>query len=200
MGVSGSEPGGRRRGEVRAAALDDDTDIAGAADRARLVQRDAHPLEPELLEQQQGEPMRQRLDQLELRGLDVRQHALGDLLVVYGVGDIVARRSAATVHGQLEVDHDGLPDAPLPVDEADDALGRQPAQEDAVAGLNGTGHVLDRAASAPLSCCKGTAVSVSSGHWARGWTARPSRSPARSRARPATAIIAALSVQNSIRG
>ena len=78
--------------------------------------------------------MRQGLDQLEFRGFDERQHALGDPLVVHRVGDIIAGRGTAAVHGQLEVDHDGLLDAPLPVDEADDAFGREAAQEDTVAG------------------------------------------------------------------
>ena len=145
--------------------------------------------------------MRQSLDQPELRGLDVRQGALGDSLVVHRVGDIVAGRRAATVHGQLEIDHDGLLDAPLPLDEADDALGSQAAEEYAIGGWDCSRHAC-RGCAAPVAvlCWKGTAVSVSSGHRARAWIASPSRSPAFSRARPATAIIAALSVQNSTRG
>ena len=56
-------------GQIRPLALNEDTDIARAADRARLVERDAHPLQPELLEQQHGKTMREGLDQLEFRGL-----------------------------------------------------------------------------------------------------------------------------------
>ena len=45
---------------------------------------------------------------LNSRRLDAGQHALGDLLVVHRVGDLVADRGAAAVDGQLEVDHDRL--------------------------------------------------------------------------------------------
>ena len=97
-----------------------------------LLTADAHPLDAELLEDHQRQAVRERLDQLELGGLDEGQHALGDLLVVERVGHLVGARGAAAVDRQLDVEHHGLLDAPLPVDEADDALGGEAAQEDAV--------------------------------------------------------------------
>src|SRR5579883_2938583 len=147
-GSSGSETRRGRGREVRATALDDDTDIARISDRARLVERDAHPLEPELLEQQQGEAMRQGLDQLELRSFDVGEDALGHLLVVHRIRHIVTEGRAPAVHRQLDVEDDGLLDPPLPFYEADDALSREAAQEDAIAGRNGAGHKCGIAASA----------------------------------------------------
>src|SRR6185437_4384381 len=187
MGACGSEARRRGRREVRATALDDDPDIAGATDGAGLVERDPYPLETKLLQQQQRQAVRKRLDQLELGGLDIRQHPLGDSLVVHRVGDVVRDSRTAAVDGQLEVDHDGLLDAPFPLDEADDALGRQAAQEYPVGGWGWSRHAC-RDCPVAVWCWKGTAVSVSSGHWARAWIASPSRSPALSRASPATAI------------
>ena len=126
--------------------------------------------------------MREGLHQLEFRRLDVRQHALGDSFVVDRIGDVIADRSAATIHGQLEIDHDGLPDAPLPLDEADDALGGQAAQEDAVVRLSRARHgCTDRAARARH--CIATAPRRAS----RAAIARGPRSQAPRAARPSEA-------------
>ncbi len=84
------------------------------------------------LQQQQRQAMRQRLDEMELRGLHPGEHALGDALVVHRIGDIVAGRRARAVAWDLQIDHHGLRNAPLPVDEADDAFGRQSLQKNAV--------------------------------------------------------------------
>src|SRR5579862_3332819 len=129
----GTSAPGCRAGEVGARALDDHADVARAADGARLVDHDAHPRNGEFGENHQRQAVRERLDQLELGGLDEGQRALGDLLVVERVGHQVGACGVAAVDRQLDVEHHGLLDAPLPVDEADDALGGQAVQEDAVA-------------------------------------------------------------------
>jgi len=131
--------------------------------------------------------VRQCLDQLELRGGHEGEHALRHLFVVERIGHLVGERGVAAVDRQLDVEHHGLFDAALPIDKADDAFGSEAVQEDAIARQNAVTHAL-------------TAGSDSSGHWARAWMARSSCWPASRRLRPATAIIAALSVENSIRG
>ena len=79
-------------------------------------------------------PVRERLDELELGRLDEGDHPLRHLLVVERVGDLVADRRAPAVDRQLEIEDHRLLDAPLPVDEADDALDREAAQEDPIVG------------------------------------------------------------------
>src|SRR5205823_6324546 len=106
--------------------------------------------------------------------------------VVERGGDLVAGRGSGAIHRQLDVEHHRLPDAALPVDEPDDALGGQPVQEDPVAG-------------ARVAHAAPTPGSDSSGQRARASMARPSCWPASRRSSPATAIIAALSVENSMR-
>src|SRR5256885_887233 len=186
--VSGPAGGGGGAGrEVGARALDHHPDVTRVADGAGLVEGDTHPGDGELRENEQRHAVRESLDQLELGSFDERHHPLGHLLVVECVGDLVADRRVPAVHRQLDVEHHGLLDAALPVDEADDALGGQAVQEDPVIGLGDASH-------------GGSAGSDSSGQRARAWMARPSCSPACRRANPATAIIAALSVENSMRG
>ena len=121
--------------QIGARAFDRDADVARAADRARLVDRQPDPLDAELLEHQQRDAVRQRLDELELGRADVGDDALRDLLVVERVGDVVAFGGAPAVNRQFEVDDDLLPDAPLPVDEADQAFDLEAVQENAVAAL-----------------------------------------------------------------
>src|SRR5450755_2064306 len=113
--------------------LDADPHIARVADRARLVDAHADPVERELRQQQQRELMREGLDQLELRSRQPRQHSLGDALVVDGVLDTVAAGRARAIAGQLQIDQQRLRRAPLPIDEADDALRAQTPQKNAIA-------------------------------------------------------------------
>ena len=53
--------------------------------------------------------------------------------------DVVGLGGAGAIDGQLDVDDHRLLDAPLPLDEADDAFDLQAAKEDAVAN-NGVRH------------------------------------------------------------
>src|SRR5260221_1438553 len=168
------------------------------ADGAGLAQADPDPGEREFGQQQQGQAVRQGLDELELRFTHERQHALGDLLVVDRVCDRVALCRARAVGGKLQIDDDGLPDAPLPVDEADDALAFQSAQEQPVIAAGGHEAPIDAGNGECGPVCGG--CSSASGQRARTFRAASSRSPARRRSNPATAIIAALSVQYSGRG
>src|SRR5260221_14792560 len=168
------------------------------ADGAGLAQAGPDPGERESGQQRQGQAVRQGLDELELRFTHERQHALGDLLVVDRVCDRVALCRARAVGGKLQIDDDGLPDAPLPVDEADAALAFQSAQEQPVIAAGGHEAPIDAGNGECGPVCGG--CSSASGQRARTLKAASSRSPARRRSNPATAIIAALSVQNSGRG
>src|SRR5712671_5968236 len=159
--VSGPAGGGRK---VGARALDHHADVTRVADGAGLVEGDAHPGDRELLENEQRHAMRERLDEFEFGSFDERQHPFRHLLVVEGVGHLVADRRAPAVRRQLDVEHHGLLDAALPVDEADDALGGESVQEDPVIGV--------------VESHGGSADSDSSGQRARAWMARPSCSPA----------------------
>src|SRR6202044_1479270 len=88
-----------------APALDAYPDVARMADRARLVDADAHPCERELRQQQQRETMGQRLDQMKLRCLHPGEPPLGDRFVIHGIGHRIAPRGALAVAGQLQIDH-----------------------------------------------------------------------------------------------
>ena len=96
-----------------------------------------------------------------------------DLLVVDSVRDIVAHGGVPAVHGQLEIEDHGLLDPPLPVDKADDALGREAAQKDSIAGIRSQVSSFMKGVRSSVSGC-----SDSSGQRARAWMARPSCWPA----------------------
>src|SRR5688572_28410451 len=204
------------------ATLDDHADVAGVADRARLVHRHAHPRDLELLEYDARDLAGERLDQPVLARLDEREHALGDRLVVERVLDCVALRRGAQVLPHLEVDLEALLDLALPVIDADDCFGGQCRYENSVHRylggdaplLKGTRPFSTTQTSTSRSQCTEGARhllegrvpsdpggrSSSSDHRACARTGRSSRSPAARRWWPASAIIAALSVQNSGRG
>src|ERR1700680_1274289 len=94
--------------ELRAPALDANPHVARMADRPGLIDADAHPIEWKLRQQQQCQPMGQRLDQMELRCLYPGEDSLGDCLVVHRIGDGVAPGGALAVAGKLQIDDHGL--------------------------------------------------------------------------------------------
>src|SRR5579884_2809025 len=132
-GPLGGAAGGPRPGTaVRSRALDRHAHVTRAADRARLVDREPHPFHVELLEDEERRAVSERLDELEARCLDECDDALRELLVVERIRHLVGKRRSRAVDRQLEIDDDGLLDAPLPFDEADDALDGEAAQEDGI--------------------------------------------------------------------
>ena len=88
------------------------------------TQRDA-----EFLEDEHGEVLGERFDQVKLRAFDERQHALRHPLVVQGVVDRIGQRGLADIGADLDVDENGLPDLPLPIEDADDRLGLERVYE-----------------------------------------------------------------------
>jgi hypothetical protein len=111
-------------------------------ERARLGERDAHPRDPELIQDQARHAVGERLHEVALRVTDVGEHALHDFAVIERVGDVIARRGVSCVRRELQVHHHGLLDAPLPLDEADDALGGESVHEDAVTLVGLVAHGL----------------------------------------------------------
>src|SRR3569833_585395 len=75
--------------EIRAVAFNRYAYVARTANRAGLVDGQTHPLYSELFQQRQSEAIRQRLNQLEFRGFDESDDALGDFFVVEGVFNFV---------------------------------------------------------------------------------------------------------------
>jgi hypothetical protein len=76
--------------------------------------------------------VRQRLDEVELRLADKGDGALGDGLVIHGVLHVVAFRGARAINRYFKVDHHGLPDVPLPVEEPDRGLDGKTAQKNRI--------------------------------------------------------------------
>src|SRR5690606_29772248 len=112
--------------------FDDDADVARAANRAGLVQRQSHPGHVELVEHNLGDALGKRLDQLKLTGLDEGDQAFGDGLVVQSVVDGVVVGRLDDVGGHSQVQTDGLLDATFPVVDADEGVDAQIAQKDDV--------------------------------------------------------------------
>ena len=102
--------------------------------RALLVEPHPDPGHREFRDDDLRDALRQRLDQLELGIADELQQTLRDPLVVERVLDPVAGRGTPDIGRHLEIDDDLLLDAAFPVPDADDALGRESAQEDGVHG------------------------------------------------------------------
>src|SRR5665213_2321294 len=144
--------------------------------------------------------MRQRFHQPKLRFRQPGQHPLGHALVIDRVLDPVVARGTRAIAGNFQIDQQRLRRAPFPVDEADDALRTEAAQEYAVAVIGAVvvAHALKSTALTPERSPGGR--SSDSGQRARTAMAVPARSPASRRCSPATAIMAALSVQNCTRG
>ena len=83
-------------------------------DRARLVHRDAHARDLELLEHDAGDLAGERFDQAITASFDEREHALRDGLVIERVFDGITARRRAQVFPDLEVDFE----TPLPEESA----------------------------------------------------------------------------------
>src|SRR5699024_4085958 len=110
-------------------------------------------------------------------GFHQRPHALGYGLVIARIGDVVARGGTGHVSGELQIEHEPLADAPLPLENAD-------------AGLD-----LKRLDQYSIHTCLPSQGGVSSSSGQRARTRlSPGRSPAASRRQPAWAIMAPLSV------
>src|SRR5207342_2383884 len=114
----------------------------------------------------------------------VRDQALAHRLVVERVFDRVARRGLAVVEGHLDVEHERLPDAALPIVDADERLDLEAFDEDFV-GHAVTGWTAGNDAISQRGCT---------------CTSRPLLCPACRRSAPAKAIIAPLSVHSAGRG
>ena len=117
--------------------------------------------------------------------VDKGEHALRDSLVVQGIVDGIRERGLGDVGAELDVHDNGLLDLPFPVENADDGLGLQSVNENFIHATTQT----------PLQ----SPMAVSS-QLARALMPNPLRMPAASRMQPASAIMAPLSVQNSVRG
>src|SRR6478735_1032450 len=97
--------------EIRSSTQHCDAYVFRSPDRARLVDGQAHPLHAELFEDEQRGAMREGLHQLEVGFADEGDQALGDLLVIECLGDIVELRGARAIHRHLDIEHDDLLDA-----------------------------------------------------------------------------------------
>src|SRR6056297_6032 len=118
--------------EVRRCALDADAHVARTANGARLVERHLDAADVELCDHDAGDAFSQGLDQLEAGALDELDQPLRHRLVVERVLDAVGGRRAPDVGGDLEVDADGLADAPFPVVNADHRLDPQVVEKNRV--------------------------------------------------------------------
>ena len=79
-----------------------------------------------------GEPLGQRLDQVDRIPGDDRDQTVGEQPVVHGVGDVVAGRGGPRVQVQNGVDHEVLAITTFEVEDAVVAPGSQPTERDAV--------------------------------------------------------------------
>ncbi len=116
------------------AALDGDADELGVGQDADLRRADAHPRRAEVFHEQRRDAAGERLDQAEVAADGERLDAQGDLLVIDGVGDLVAREHRFPGQADVEVDRHGLLHVALAAVDADQRFDAQVADDDGVHG------------------------------------------------------------------
>src|SRR5664279_3750686 len=135
--VSGGRgPGGLRMStpfrKIIPIPLQFNADVAGTADGPRLAQRDAHPGNAEVAQNEHGDVLGESFDQMKLRSLHEGQHPLRDPLVIDRILDRIGQCSLPDIGADFDIDDNGLLDLPFPVENTDDGLGFERMYEDLV--------------------------------------------------------------------
>jgi len=111
------------------AAFYDDSDTVGAAHGPLFVQRQTHPGNLELFANDAHALLREGFNQLEFTLADKLNQALGNLLVVERVIDIVSRGGPGDIGSHLDIEHDNLANLALPLVDTNNCIDSQVSQE-----------------------------------------------------------------------